>query len=67
MDTYDTDLEDELMELIKEDSQNRPPDGGLNTSVTSDLEKSLEKLTLHLPDVPESSPDISVKEMSLNE
>lgn len=67
LETNEADLEEELAELMKEDSQNPPPDGGLNISSTSDLEKSFEKLSLKLPDVPDSSPDVSMKEMSMNQ
>lgn len=60
-DFNDTDLEEELAELMKNDSSVPPPDeGGMNTS---DLDKKLENMSLNLPDVPESSPDTSVEQV----
>lgn len=57
----DSDLEAELAELTAHDSAIPPPDGGgMNTS---GLEKQLEKIVLDLPEVPDSSLDISIQEV----
>ncbi|KAJ8969534.1 hypothetical protein NQ314_001717 [Rhamnusium bicolor] len=63
MDTNDLDLEEELADLIKADSNDQPPD---DSGITSDLEKQMEKLSLNLPDIPSESPDVSVQELKLN-
>uniref|UniRef100_V5H4X7 Charged multivesicular body protein n=1 Tax=Anoplophora glabripennis TaxID=217634 RepID=V5H4X7_ANOGL len=63
VETDDTDLEEELAELIKDDANNPPPD---DSGITSDLENQLQKLTLNLPDVPDKSPNVSIKELSTN-
>lgn len=63
-DINDSDLEEELAELLNSDSTAAPPpppnDGGINTS---DLEKELEKVSLNLPEIPDSSPDVSTQEV----
>lgn len=53
----DSDLEQELAELLN-DSTNLPPpgDGGI---ITSDLASGMEKVSLNLPEVPDASPDVS--------
>ncbi|KAJ8983006.1 hypothetical protein NQ317_014302 [Molorchus minor] len=62
MDTNDSDLEEELAELLRNDTGDVPPD---DSGFTNDLEKHMEKLSLELPDVPSKSPDVSVQEASL--
>lgn len=63
VETNDSDLEEELANLIKDDTNNPPPD---DSGITSDLERQLEKLTLNLPDVPHDSPSVSIQELSQN-
>lgn len=58
-DFNDTDLEEELTELLKNDSATPPNDGGLNIT---DIEKDMEKVSINLPEVPDSSPDVSTQE-----
>ena len=57
-----SDLEQELEELMKADisDHDNPPND--DSGVSDDLDKEFEKLKLNLPNVPESSPDISLKE-----
>ncbi|XP_057670926.1 charged multivesicular body protein 7 [Diorhabda carinulata] len=53
----DTDLEQELADLINEDNlEGGPPDGGVNTS---EIEMKLDDLSLNLPEVPDNSPEKS--------
>ncbi|XP_066150974.1 charged multivesicular body protein 7 [Euwallacea fornicatus] len=58
-----TALEQELEDLMKSDylDQDQPPPDD-NSGRTDDLEKSFAKLSINLPKVPESSPDVSLHE-----
>lgn len=61
-DTYnDSDLEEELAELLNDESTNQPPpDGG----EVKQLGEEMEKMSLNLPQVPDSSPDVSSNDIS---
>ncbi|XP_066255747.1 charged multivesicular body protein 7 [Euwallacea similis] len=58
-----TALEQELEDLMKSDylDQDQPPPND-NSGRTDDLDKSFAKLSINLPKVPESSPDVSLHE-----
>lgn len=60
-DFNDEDLENELAELLN-DFKNIPPpdDSGISAS---DLEKDMANMSLNLPEVPDSSPDVSKNEV----
>lgn len=58
-DFNDSDLEEELADLLKNNSAPPPNDGGVNTS---EIEKDMENVSLNLPEVPDSSPDVSTRE-----
>ncbi|KAG5892699.1 hypothetical protein JTB14_011159 [Gonioctena quinquepunctata] len=58
--SIDSDLEEELTELMKDEPHDQPPDdNGLNTS---DIKGQLEKLTLNLPEVSDVNPSVTVEE-----
>ncbi|KAJ8961427.1 hypothetical protein NQ318_014674 [Aromia moschata] len=59
MDLNESDLEEELAELLKDDANDQPPD---DSGITSDLEKQMEKLSLNLPVVPSNSPNVTIEE-----
>lgn len=60
-DFSDLDLEEELAQLLEDDSKNpTPPNDG---NKTIDLEKEIEKLALSLPEVPDCSPNVSTHEI----
>ncbi|CAH1175585.1 unnamed protein product [Phaedon cochleariae] len=53
----DSDLEDELADLLKDVPDDQPPDdSGMNTS---NVEKQLENMNINMPEVPDASPDVS--------